>query len=83
MASLNVVTAYIDLLGKSSELSVVRDSKVKKNKQKTNEKKTLKALQVKTKALLLKLYTIIPACITEIRMKPHTNPVQVERCTLL
>lgn len=56
MASLNIVTAYIDLLGKSRELSVVRERDSKVNKKPTKPTKNLKGLQIKTQ--LLKLYTL-------------------------
>lgn len=56
MASLNIVTAYIDLLGKSRELSVVRERDSKVNKKPTKLTKNLKGLQIKTQ--LLKLYTL-------------------------
>lgn len=47
MASLNIVTAYIDLLGKSSELAVVRERDTKVNKKKQTHKKTLRASRSK------------------------------------
>lgn len=56
MASLNIVTAYIDLLGKSRELSVVRERDSKVNKKPTKLTKNPKGLQIKTQ--LLKLYTL-------------------------
>lgn len=48
MASLNIVTAYIDLLGKSSELSAVRERDSMVKNKKTPPQKPLKDLQVKT-----------------------------------